>query len=303
MKKYIPTIIGSFIWGLMIFRWLPFSVFTISYVQLLFLAAPLFLVPLCWQLSGIASNVQYIGLGASILLLVSFFVEQGLYAALFALPWLIVTSIIALRELSNWPKNKTIDLSSFSYIAAYLFLPIGAAWALSDRLGFQPMDFSYTIVLLTAVHFHYAGFIVPLLGSWLGHYFPNYLTKPMILSIISGVPLVAIGITTSQFGFSGWIEMLAVVVMAGGGMLLALSHIIIGWKNRHQMYGLFWGLGGLALLSGMTLAFLYGIRYILPISFLSIPWMYAVHGTLNAIGFALPSLFGWYLFFNKNKVA
>ena len=302
MKNYIPTIIGFFIWVLMVFKWLPFSFFTISYVQLLFLAAPLFLVPLSWQLSSITTNIQYLGLASSILLVSSFFFEQGIYAALLALPWLILLAFIALSELRNWPKNKMINLPALSYIAAFIYLPIGAAWAVSDRLGFQPMAFSSTIVLLTAVHFHYAGFIVPLLGSWIGEHFPNKITKPMLIAIISGVPLVAIGITTSQFGLAPWIEILAVVVMAGGGMLLALSHIALAWKNRQEIYGVFWGVGGFALLGGMTLAFLYGMRYIFVIPFLSIPWMYAVHGTLNAIGFALPTLIGWYLFFKKNKL-
>lgn len=34
-------------------------------------------------------------------------------------------------------------------------------------------------------------------------------------------------------------------------------------------------------------------RHVYLIPALSIPWMYAVHGTLNAIGFALPAVFGW----------
>jgi hypothetical protein len=45
----------------------------------------------------------------------------------------------------------------------------------------------------------------------------------------------------------------------------------------------------------MALAALYGSRAFLPVSWLDIPWMRALHGTANAFGFALAGLLGWWL--------
>src|SRR5262249_34150392 len=38
---------------------------------------------------------------------------------------------------------------------ALIYLPIGGTWLVLARLGLQPLGFSTTTVLLTAIHFHY----------------------------------------------------------------------------------------------------------------------------------------------------
>jgi hypothetical protein len=50
---------------------------------------------------------------------------------------------------------------------------------------------------------------------------------------------------------------------------------------------------GLALAAGMFLAMLYGARAYLPPDGLDIPWMRALHGTGNALGFGLAGLLAW----------
>src|ERR1700689_2369591 len=49
-------------------------------------------------------------------------------------------------------------------IGSFLYLPVGCAWLVASRLGLSPMGFQEPIVLLTAVHFHFAGFAAPLLA-------------------------------------------------------------------------------------------------------------------------------------------
>jgi len=41
---------------------------------------------------------------------------------------------------------------------ARIDLAVGGAWLVASRLGMRPMGIQEPIVLLTAVHFHYAGF-------------------------------------------------------------------------------------------------------------------------------------------------
>ncbi|HTO05065.1 MAG TPA: hypothetical protein VL069_15245, partial [Opitutus sp.] len=53
-------------------------------------------------------------------------------------------------------------------------------------------------------------------------------------------------------------------------------------------------LAGVSLLFGMSLAGLYASRsLILPLPWLDVPWMRALHGTANALGFGLCGLFAW----------
>lgn len=79
-----------------------------------------------------------------------------------------------------------------------------------------------------------------------------------------------------------------------------LLHCFLGWESRHQNYGKLWLISGIALIIGMTLAFGYDWQHLYLIPVLSIPWIYAVHGTLNALSFALPTVLGWTYY---NKVA
>jgi hypothetical protein len=52
-------------------------------------------------------------------------------------------------------------------------------------------------------------------------------------------------------------------------------------------------LGGAALLVTMPLAAGYATGTAFGIPFLDVPAMAAVHGTLNVLGFAIPSMIGW----------
>jgi hypothetical protein len=54
-----------------------------------------------------------------------------------------------------------------------------------------------------------------------------------------------------------------------------------------------WAVTAVSLITGMFLAALYGSRHLLPLEWLTIPWMRALHGTANSLGFALSALLAW----------
>ena len=56
-----------------------------------------------------------------------------------------------------------------------------------------------------------------------------------------------------------------------------------------------WLIGGACLILAMVLAFLYAMRPVLALEFLSMSFMQAIHGTLNALGFGTLVLLGWAL--------
>jgi len=188
-------------------------------------------------------------------------------------------------------------------LAAFLFLPVGCVWALFDQLGYQPLGFSGIIVLLTGIHFHYAGFALPrLTGLWLQSEPRGPVFKWATWGVIAGVPLVAIGITTSQLGLPDWVEVLCVSVLAASALVVSLAQLEWAFRAPLPLLArLMFALGGLALASGMVLAVLYGWRSLFPMAWLSIPAMIATHGTLNSLGFCLPGLVAWKVHLSERK--
>ncbi len=298
-SENIPIFIGFLVWGVFSLVGFPASTFSLSYVQLLILAAPLWLIPLIWQLLDTPEWIGYLGVPFAVLLALAFYFEPSVIAALFTLPWLGLTTILAFQKLIDWRVVKSLEISHLTQLAAYLYLPIGAAWAFADRLGFRPLDFDTTIVLLTVAHFHYAGFLLPTIAAFALKNIKSRWRNRIGWLVILGIPLVAIGITTTHLNLPVCIEVAAVTIMVLGGFITGLLHCFLGWENRHQNYGKLWLIAGIALMIGMALAAGYGWRHVYLIPALSIPWMYAVHGTLNAIGFALPAVLGW-AFYSKD---
>lgn len=299
-RKNLSILIGFLVWLVFSLVDLPASTSSLAYVQLLILAAPLWLIPLTWQLLDTPEWTGYLGVPFAILLAIAFYFEPSSKIALFTLPWLFLTLILAFQKLMDWSVAKSLEISHLTQLAAYLYLPIGAAWAYADRLGFSPLGFDATIILLTVAHFHYAGFLLPTIAAFALKNTSTKWQNTIGWLVIFGIPFVAIGITTTHLNLPVWIEVFAVTIMVLGGFITGLLHCFLGWENRRQNFGKLWFLAGMALMIGMTLAFGYGWRHVYLIPALSIPWMYAVHGTLNAVGFALPAILGWTYYIRSN---
>lgn len=295
-KKTVKTISGVGFIGWLIFAFckLPVSPFQIGYVQILILAVPTFLLPFAGFLLNYSKKETTIGLLTVLLLTIAFLLGKSQIAAILTIPWLLWTMWMALVRFQKWLKNKSYNIAKLNLLAAALFLPVAAAWAFADRLDFRPFDFDATITLLTAAHFNYAGFILPILTGLILPKFQNIWSRIFGIGVIIGVPLVAIGITTSHFLLPEIIETVCVTILASSAFGIGFLHLLLAFKMQGKARWLI-ALSGLALMAGMTLAMGYGWRYYVPISFLSIPWMYAVHGTLNALGFALPGVLGWFM--------
>ena len=214
-----------------------------------------------------------------------------------ALPWLLLTSWRAGRALYEFYRGPKLVTHSLAHLAALLYLPVGAICALFDQLAIQPLGFSGIIVLLTGVHFHYAGFALPrLTGLWLEACSPERLQKAAAWGVIFGVPLVAVGITTSQLNMPFWIETGAVSILAASAFTVSLGQL--RWAVQTELPSLarvLFVMGGLALGLGMVLATIYGWRHVFPVSWATIPLMYSFHGTLNSLGFCLPGFVAWRL--------
>lgn len=268
--------------------------FSEDYVRLILALAPL-VVCLAFSLeeSWWLGRRRWVCLVAATLFGASVF--GGTFAVWAALPWMFVIGLRAGREVLGFLKKPDWELSNLARIAALAYLPVGGVWALFDQAKFQPMGFSGIIVLLTGVHFHYAGFALPrLTGLWLERQTEGGIIRGAAWGVILGVPLVAVGITTSQMNMPVWIETVSVTLLALSAFTVSLGQL--RWAIREPMpweARTLFVLGGVALAGGMVLATIYGWRHYFPVAWATIPSMYAVHGTLNSLGFCLPGFVAW----------
>jgi hypothetical protein len=269
-----------------------------GWAVVLFLFAPLVLVPLGLGLLSAPDRARryprvwqaliWLQLPAALLLAVAFALGSGWFAALLALPWLAVTSLGAALGAIHFAHRRVRSAEDFCEAAALVYLPIGAGWCVLSRRGARPLSFSDLIVLATAVHFHYAGFVLPLLSGFLIRVLQNRAAQFAAVGVVVAVPLVAVGITLSAFHFR-LLEWLAAWFLAGACFLVAALQLRIAALATGIPRWLLI-LSGLSLLLAMVLAAAYALGEYWHASLLRVEDMLPFHGAVNAFGFALSGL-------------
>ncbi len=275
-----------------------------AYAMLLF--AALVLVPLVLDLVsdaddsapavGLLRLACWFQLPAALLLIFAFAQPAGVKSLACAAPWIVFTGLVAAIGVLRIFRCEIAPVSLLCRDVGLAFLAVGGGWLFCDRLGLRPLGFSTDIVLLTAIHFHFAGLILPIItGRVLAQFSGFRLATAVGYGVLTGVPLVAVGITTSQLGSSHSIELVSTVWLATATMAVASLHLVLAAQRRWPMGSrVLWTLAGCSLFFSMSFAVLYAVRpYVLPIVWLDIPWMRALHGTANVFGFALTAVLAW----------
>ena len=265
-------------------------------IELLFLLAPLVVVPLARRLIAAAgeataalSAARRLQPPAAACVVASFLLpHRGWAAAGLALPWLVLTALVAWQgALRLWTRAR--DAAEIATAAGCAMLPVGGGWLVLSRLGVHPLGFEEPIPLLTAVHFHYAAFAALVLVGRAGREAGGGRVYPSIVAgAIAGPPLLAAGITLSPL-----LEVVAaslVVAALSGLAVLTLARIV----PRHRgPDGVLLAVSSLSILAGMGLALAYAIGEFTGIGIISLGRMARIHGPLNGLGFALCGLLGW----------
>ncbi len=137
---------------------------------------------------------------------------------------------------------------------------------------------------------------LPVIAGFVNHSLNSLLSKMKVIGIAAGVPFVAVGIVVAQVGGGPTIELFAAWWLALSAMLLAFLQIKIAWMpSIGTKSAICWSIASAALLGGMLLAGMYGMRHIYSVPGLDIPIMRALHGTANVIGFSIFGILGWWL--------
>ncbi len=237
-------------------------------------------------------------LGA-VAVVVSGFLTPGYVAAGMATLWIVTTGLLGLDGLVSLARLRNLRgpaVANLSVLAAMMFLPVGGVWLLMSRLGIQPLGFGDTIVLLTAVHFHFAGFAAPLLTGLSGYHLQarakvKALYVLAVVCVIAGTPLVAAGITVSPV-----LALVGALVISLGLYCLALLNLVwIVPTIASPLPKILLIISSLAVVPAMILACVYAYSIVFHKLIVDIPQMAMTHGIINAFGFALCGLVAWAL--------
>jgi hypothetical protein len=300
------ALVGASLWLALVLL----SVFNLLHLELierLMLLATLVIVPLGLSLAATEDRegrcslplraalfAQPVG---ALMVVCSVLLPQGWSAALLASGWLVVTMLIALSGIVRFLPRGASRVEEVSIDAGLLYIMVGGGWLVLARAGLQPLGFGDTIVLLTAVHFHYAGFAAPILAGLAGqqlHGASNWTRRTLCVSvacIIAGTPLVAAGIT-----FSPSLALTGAIVVAAGLLLLALLVLTKIMPALHSMLAqTLLIISSLSSAAAMVLACVYAYSIVSNKMVISIPQMAELHGVANAVGFSLCGLLAWSL--------
>jgi hypothetical protein len=224
----------------------------------------------------------------------AFLLNPGGPSAILTASWLLLSAAIGLCGVVRLLRRGPILSREICIDVGMIYLPVGAAWLMASRLGIQPLGFGDTIVLLTAMHFHFAGFAAPVLAGLAGRVLPTSqpLSRTFALSglfIIAGTPFVAAGIT-----FSPALALVGAVIISVGLILLAI--LVLGWILRLISSFLAQSLlvvSSLSSVFAMILACLFAYSLVVKSVIVDIPQMAMTHGILNSFGFSLCGLIAW----------
>jgi len=221
--------------------------------------------------------------------LLAIVLPTGILSAVVGLVWLAFTLLAALHGLTRaiGARRRTEELC---IAVGFLYLAVGGVWFVLWRSGVTVMDFGAHVPLLTAIHFHYAGFASPILVGFVGRelrvaatrLWPIYVGAASL--VIVGPAFVALGIAGVRI-----VEAPAAVVLAVGTATVALLALAVVLRRlRGGPARALFAVSSAAAIVAMTLAVLYAAGN-------PLEEMVRWHGSFNALGYVFCGLLAWNL--------
>ena len=239
--------------------------------------------------------------------------------AALCLPWLLVTGLVALLGLQRIFKRGLAPIEETAIDAGLLYLPVGGGWMVISSAGVVPSILQglegnlQEIVLLTAVHFHFAGFSAAVIAGLAGRALRESVSssesaRSLALGafrfaaaiVIIGPPLVAVGIMASPI-----VEVISGVALSLGMLTLAFVLVLIAlFSGPGLLPKVLLCAAALSLTATMALSTTYAMgEYMYPGADKLIPnhLMAATHGVVNVLGFTLCGGLGLFLLRRKGQ--
>jgi hypothetical protein len=299
--------IGLVLWVVLAGLWLA-GWQALSLVELFLCLAVLVLVPLGL---GVARTPRRAGgtarlysiavlgqLPAALAAVVGFVYQPGtIQRVALLVPWATLTITVGLFGAWRLLSHGLDPLAELSIDAALLYIPIAGTFLLLHALEIT-FHFRPEIVLLTGIHFHYAGFVLPLVVGRAGRITAasgrfgddlfGRIATASTLGLIAGITLVAIAITVASV-----LELPSVIVFTAAvlGAVGTIFREVVASVPRVPAALLTVASLSIVVTLGLALTYAYSVFPGTP-QLIGLSEMIHWHGTINALGFALPALVG-----------
>lgn len=234
---------------------------------------------------------------ASLCLAFALALQPGWLAGALTLPWVFVAAVMGAVACARVVRDgwaRPIDRLSADVGLAYLV--IGSLWAVADRVGIRPLGFDAPTVTWIALHFHGAGFVLPISAGLVSREMPDSrFAMRGVVGAILGVPALAAGITVTQLGGSAGFEAAAGCGLALAGASVAVLQIRAAWDARDLGVAprASLAIAGVALFFAVALVAAVSVRSYVPLPEWAAP---ATARVLNGVLYAVFGLFaalGW----------
>ena len=168
---------------------------------------------------------------------------------------------------------------------------VAALWLMASRAGLHPLGFREPVVLLTAVHFHFAGFASAEMAALTYRRLRDTVWARGLGVAVMGV-VCGPGLLGLAFLAGPKLKLAAALLIAVSQFGLAAAMFRVGLVARISER-LLVGVAGGSVLLGMLLVAAWAIGEYPLQPFVDMRQMAEFHGVLNAIGFAFCGLLGW----------
>ncbi|WP_179107226.1 YndJ family protein [Sediminibacillus massiliensis] len=219
--------------------------------------------------------------------------ETTILDSVLAATYFLFTLLIAGLGIYRFTQRGFVHVEEAMIDIGLVYIMIGGGWFLAFETNIET-GFSSIMTWLTAIHFHYAAFLLPVFTGFMGRLVKPRL-YPVFCMLVAVTPIiVALGIT-----YSVWIELLSVILY----IIAIVWTITVAFQMQapHKMHLILTRLSFLSL--GFTILFslAYAFGNLSGLYSITITFMLKFHGIVNAVLFALAGVIGWSLFLPQSR--
>ncbi|WP_340372153.1 YndJ family protein [Peribacillus sp. FSL E2-0218] len=207
--------------------------------------------------------------------------------------YMTFTFFVACNGLKRFFQRGFTNWAEISIDIGMMYLFVGGLWFFAYMTGMDT-GFSPLITWLTAIHFHYSAFLLPISLGFFGRLHDSTWYRVIVPIILAGPILVAIGISLSPL-----LEIISVLLY----IFAIYTLIVLAYETRFlsHLQAILIRLSFSAL--GITILFslLYATYNSFGIWLVSIDFMLKFHGLFNCLIFGMLGVLGWVLVPPKTK--
>ncbi|MGG3642841.1 YndJ family protein [Bacillus gobiensis] len=208
----------------------------------------------------------------------------------FAAGWFLYTGLLALYGFQRLAERGFANLEETSIDAGYMYLVLGGFWFTAYVGEFEIMNFGPLILLLTAVHFHYSAFLLPIFNGLLGRRLTSF---RRVYTCVTWILLLSPLVIAAGISFSRQLEFISVFLYTAS--LYVYGFLVLKTPFSRRIAKRLVGFSSFILLLTIFFSLIYSFGVLRQQATFTIENMIWIHGLVNAVGVIVPALVGWSL--------